>query len=641
MKNDRSIRVIAIILTFIITIIMIPPGSVLAADPIDIKWPDFSTLDGQVPGLGIPLEQTPSSINSGEYSSWAAQYRETRPDRSEKTISISILYYPDPSKMFSSRVRDIQAQLDANPDKLPIPAINRDVEGLRVIELENPGRYIFTYLYYSPRTGWNGEKALVYLNNYYITVSGKGTAWSNDAEFMEAYNTAVQYVKKAIDGLIAVSKGSLTLKYYDPIIVSSIEGFKGADIVATLKDKNGKSISDKIVYFFKDPSSELKDFFKLPAATGTAPALNINLPQAFDVLSYIITLNPFNPNKYYAVTDKNGVARWNFLENFAYTDWAPLINFKPSSGNPTLDGRIFAVVFDKDPTKSYPTGDAPRIEYAAEVPISFRGVAAITSRGMADSNKVSIIKVGPPGQENTVVKTLPYYLFKGESVKIDSNTILTIKWLSGHVITVKVKQGFTEGGTIYIDYNDAGLYRMFDQYAGNWLVETTLGGGAAALGIYLGTIGEKAAATAIGGPILAIVLAAGVIGYEGVKSAYDPLIMEPRSQILIDMEEGFSVYTLEGNAKLYNIAGESIEVPGGNTASMSSDGQFGTVQKFKDCNLNDDLRTINKSMAVMHEIQSGSSSGSSGSNGIIIGVIVGIVVIGGVIFGFSRRRKRA
>ena len=82
-----------------------------------------------------------------------------------------------------------------------------------------------------------------------------------------------------------------------------------------------------------------------------------------------------------------------------------------------------------------------------------------------------------------------------------------------------------------------------------------------------------------------------------------------------------------------------VEVSTGQSLRISPSGDFGTVTKFQESDLNEDLHLINESMPTNETAGNSSSSGSFGSIGIIIGIAVAVVLLGGVSFGLNRRRR--
>jgi hypothetical protein len=441
----------------------------------------------------------------------------------------------------------------------------------------------------------------VYRDNYLISIGCSGNAWGSDEKVLDAFNKVEQYARQVIDGFTGETRGSFVLEH-----CSSFSDWKRGeplgpgDLVATLKDKDGKGVSGKTVYFFKNSFDfDIESVLTFPAheslgfQPGSTSESDLLMSKSTDYAT--------------AVTDSGGRARWNYIANQA-------INYD-------------FLVFDKDPTVDYGSGEPAKIEYYAEVRVAFKGVAAITSRGTVNSKKESVIEVGASGQKNLVGQNLPYYVVPGEDIYFDSNSIVTVRWLNGMAMTFKIKEGFDKGGTISINYKD-------------WVVETTVSGVATATGLYLTALGETAAGAFFGGPAVAIGIVGVILVYEGLQWAYDPILVEPHSTILIDANDDISVYTVEGVARLYNTAGDKVEVAGGQTASMSPGGEFGPVSGFKESDLNGDLSLLNDTIAAAGAKEAEGSSGGSGFPVAVVGGVIAVVLVVGVVIGVGRKRRR-
>jgi hypothetical protein len=274
--------------------------------------------------------------------------------------------------------------------------------------------------------------------------------------------------------------------------------------------------------------------------------------------------------------------------------------------------------------------------------VAFKGIAAITSiLGPTNAGKPPVVTAGMPGGVKRVVTETPHYVYAGEEVFFESNSQVTIKWVLGFGLNAAVKQGFKDGGTIYINYADAGSYRAFDRYAGNPVVQAIVGPGVTGLGFYLLYTGTTTGAVMIGAPV-AIAIGVGIGIYEIGKSYLDPLFVQAHSRILIGIDEGYSVYTVEGTASLYNMDGDTIDVTTGKTATMSKDGDFGEVTSFDESDLSEELRIINDSMAAANGAQSGTSSGQASDGSFSIWLVIGgivVVLLAGAIFIVLRKRK--
>jgi hypothetical protein len=237
---------------------------------------------------------------------------------------------------------------------------------------------------------------------------------------------------------------------------------------------------------------------------------------------------------------------------------------------------------------------------------------------------------------------LPWYLVEG-IVYFDNNAIVTIRWLNGMTMTISVREGFLEDGEleyVAINYKDAGLYRWFDQTFGNWFVECTVSLAPTAIGLAIG----GPAGALIGGPI-SLLVGGIILVYEGVQWAYDPLIVLAHSVILVDLDEESGVYTVEGEATLYDPDdGSSIDIEAGHMATVSREGEFSEVVGFVESDLAPDMARVHT--VVSDQQPSGpdtipeADDGDDGGTNVAAIVVPIVIVVALVVLFIAARRRR-
>jgi len=637
--SGKFMNVIIAAVILIVGGIVLPPASPVTAD--DIDWPEFEKIDGQIDGYVLPLSGEPNVYGDRDpdgYLHYNSTYRDGE-DR-WREIVLHISYYPNTHSIYPGGLPEMIERNGSynhlgqgGESGLKWLNENKNEPDFNLILLENRDPNRFSCLYFRDNKSltipWIGHRMLAYRDNFIIAIEGEGNAWNSGDEFVKAFDMAEQYARDAIDRL----KGGLTLKYYDSITTAPGGDYTGGDLVAMLTNDKGRGVGGKEVFFFKGrydlDDADFNEIMKFPES---------------DMLSYDpgqYTLQ-FDDDYFVDSTDASGFSqrlgegRWNFIAAGAI-DYQKLIEYLKT--NDILEGTIFAVVFNKDPRVASSAGDLPRIEYIQQVTISLRGVAAIVNRGMADSGKSSMIKVGPAGNQKVVGNDLPYYLGE-DSISFDANSIFTVRWLNGLEMTFKVKEDYGGAGdqTITINYKDAGWYQWFDQTFGNTFVEMVVTAAPTVIAMAIG--GTTKAAALIGGPI-SLGIAGVVFVYEGAQYLWDPVAAVPHSQILFDFGEEISAYTVEGIVQLYHAeTGEMVEVAKDRAVTISPPGDFGEVVPFDKVDMSPDLQTV-MALLPVYDTTNGTidDSEAGGGSSAFIYIIIAVVIVG-LLVGFVLVRKR-
>ena len=629
----------------------IPCTPVMAADSF---YPDLGKITGEIPDFPVPFMNVWGMGERADGSSYIRlHYQNENSASGDPSFNLEITYYPELAELTNWDRFNLDSEQSyhlraswQHDDPILVQ------EDYRLIESVNSDDQV-SKIFYVPSYNvfpWRGFRAVLYQNHYAIRINGVVKNWTGESEFLDLFDKLEQYAKTSIDGL----HGGLFFRYYDPITTPSGGEFLGGDLVATLADENGRGISGKDIFFFKGNFSydeySFNKFFRFPES---------------DMLHYQMSSNSLilSPDYYVDTTDaygskKLGEVRWNYIQG-STIDYLGLNNFLGAHDHNNINTSLYAVVFDKDPRKDYAQNDLPEIEYIEKIDITISGIAAIVSRGRRDESNTSSIRVGEDRQE--IGNNLPYYL-TSNAIYFDTNSIFTIKWLNGLELTFKIKNGFQDDGEqeIFISYEDAGNYILFNQALGDTLVRFVIGSAPTAIGMVVG----GAAGATIGGPI-SLGIAAVIFLYDKIQENWDPIVVEPRSRILFDFDEDISVYTIEGSALIYN--GDSdkpIEIRQNNMVSISAPRECGEVTGFNGSDLPDDLHFIREWIqdnpalvqendsgdnayyqpAVTNEISSIDVNETSESNTITYikyaGIVVGIMLVSATMIVLSQRRKR-
>ncbi|MDD5095354.1 MAG: zinc ribbon domain-containing protein [Dehalococcoidia bacterium] len=613
-----------------------------------------------LPGMDLVDTQVNTTL---QYSYLNCQYGS--PQGSGKNwVEISVFYYNDTSKALSN----YQNSKDVFADAAGWAKDGRTqgVEPASLItEVSEVDRYGYVVYNYRPQAlfYW-GEMALLRNSNFvaYVHLSGPQMGAAEATSFLDS---GAKCATAIIDNK-SVKDTTFAFKYYPPIITGKEAApYVGGDLVALVRDKKtNRLVGDKEVYFFKkDYSVEDVSFNQCLKFPQTDPLYidGASLNQlggghiASDYASDSTSVGVYEEG-WAGLSASLGEARFNYLSSKALIFDALVKSLKKRD---VVSGTVYAVMFDKSSRQTYPDGSKAKIVHIAQTQVELKGIAAITSSGIEDTLKPSVIKVLSASTGEKMVNTLPYYL-REDVVYIDNNTRITITWLSGLSLSLRVKPGFLEDGKfewISIGYKYLGSFYGDWVWADSWVGNLVVEGATTIAPSIIGTLAGPSCYTGfiIGGPI-SIGVGLLVLGYEGAKSQWNPLIIEPRSEILIDTDEdGYQVYTLEGSAGLHPTdGGSALDVTQGHATTVTTDGQFGPLTEFKEADLNAEMAAF---VQAIREDQPASdtenpglgfeqppfpSSDSDDSSKIIwlVGLVAGMVVLGMASILLRKKRRQ-
>ncbi|MDD4876997.1 MAG: hypothetical protein PHQ86_07730 [Dehalococcoidales bacterium] len=604
-------------------------SNVLADEP----KPLFINQDREISDLGLEVDRSyDAPYDTPDVIGLNCHYIKQVTDNSWIVARLKIMYVVDES--YANTFYDYLVS-DMELTSQNLQSLTKDSSYYDVIQADLSTSYKSLLWVPIVNDPWyTGNRLIRQDPHYFITIEAEGRGFANRDEL----KWIVDRLERHAMEVIQAKKGVFVVfQHFDPI--TSPEGGTniGGDLVVTLKDAKNRGISGKEIFFFKkndhtnedlafDGSLKFPETAKLNIDPGSLSRWDLDLSE-----DYVSDSTDAD------WSGKLGEAKWNYVENKAIDFGYLLERFKNRAA---VKGKIYAVIFDKDPRDLYLPNDLPQIEYLAEVPVEFKGIAAIIKRGVIDTNKSSVITVGKPGNEQAV-SNLPYY-FLEDTVSFNGNTIPTIKWLNGLQMTIKVREGFNQEDqyqSLDINYKDAGWYQWFDQTFGNWFVECTVSGAPTAIGMWVG----GTAGTFIGGPI-SLGVAGVILVYEGLQATYDPLIVEPHSKILFDIEKEISVYTLEGSVKLYNSSnGNNLTINQNQTATVSSKGEFGDITDFKTGDLNDDMQVIQNEIEnqITETNNDDMNSTGGGFNFIIVIIPVAVIAVISIILVILFKNRRS
>jgi len=440
----------------------------------------------------------------------------------------------------------------------------------------------------------------------FISVSGLGLEPDFNEGTAAGLMTRLEQRARDLLGLM-----SMELNHYHPFTAANVNHHVGGDVVATLS-KNGALLPGQKVYFFLN----MKSSSALTYDPGCFVLPNLGASFAaggpFASLSHEFAI---------AETNQSGEATFNYLTGGLITNGAlkPLLLAQildRHRGFPAVFG-ITAVVFDKDPIAywSHDTTEEPRAEVISEVKISFDSIARITKIIPTDpvQHPAPFITVKSPGatpyvqinatQVNGVVSQpdsiAGYPLNLNDSVLPNQYSSVMIQWITGTTLlfSPKLDWDWKNNGevSVTIGYKDSGMY---DRINASALYFWGMGA-SGFLGFYASCKGLCVAAAPFWGWASA---AWGLIGCVGISvSVYDkyenPMIVQYKSQILFDLGENSTIYTVEGTATYFSIDDHSkIDVTTGHKLQFTAEGKAGTAATFKDSDLNADMASLLKTM---------------------------------------------
>ncbi len=635
-KPQGGIRFVLIALVLLITT---SPFSSLPIVAYADDVPQFSRSDCDCPELGIPLEDD----DDPRYSTDEVVGLHCRYDAglASRRVDLKIMYFHDP--------QDVPGMMESLEDK----HINygdydtmlgeiQDDDYYVLIEASRDSRRMSLLYTYREMALMKGSRFFRHGDHYVVSIVGEGRDFPCVAAFEQAFDLLEQHAVEVIEGN---KEEHFTFHYYDAFSKEDPPAGKSpGDLVATLKDSEGRGIPGEEIYLFRRwRSAEDDTFAECVRLPDTDPLYVDDESLEANGLSYIDRREYLCDSTDLSLLGGLGEAQLYISDAVDFT--ALLENLRQYG---EVSGTVYAVVFDKSPKQEYGEGSGARVEHVLSVPITIKGTAAIIGLGATDKAKDAKVKLVVDGKDVFVKDgNLPFFLLE-DRVYFDNNAIVTIRWLNGMTMTVSVRENFLEDNDwewLEINYKDAGWYHWFDQTFGNWFVECTLSLAPTAIGL---AIGGPAGALA-GGPI-SLLVGGIILVYEGLQWAYDPLIVRAHSVILVELGEESSVYMAEGKATLYDPDdGSSIDIEAGHMATVSREGEFGEVVAFDESDLDPDMARVYTAVSD-EEPTSPEATPSSvfedddddgGTNVAAIVVPIVIVVALVVLFIAARRKRKA
>ncbi len=600
--------------------------------------PEFSESDCDCSDLGIALHwDGDPRYETDDVVGLHCRYSDSG-DTEDRRMILKIMYFHDPQYV----ARMIEYLEDKHMGDYDTRLVQYQTDDYHVlIEASSDSRRM-SLLYTYKHTGLMlGSRLIRHGDHYLASIVGEGKGFSSATTFEEAFDVLEQHAVEVIE---ADKEEHFTLQHYDAFSEEDPpSGESRGDLVATLKDSEGRGISGEEVYFFKELYSlEDRAFFYSLRFPETEPLYVDEASLQAHGLRYAELDEYAVDSTDASLTGNLGEAKWNYISGNGI-DFEKLLRALKRDGE--VGGTVYAVVFDKSPRQEYADGSRAEVQNVVSLPLTFKGAAAIIGIGALDGSKSAVVKLRQVHEaEAREVVSAPCYFVEG-IVYFDSNAIVTIRWLNGMTMTVSVREGFLEDGEleyVAISYRDAGLYRWFDQTFGNWFVECTLSLAPTAIGLAIG----GPAGALIGGPV-SLLVGGIILVYEGVQWAYDPLIVTAHSEILVDLGEESSVYTVEGGATLYDPDdGSSIDIEAGHMATVSGEGEFGEVVEFNESDLDPDIARVYGAISgeepAAPEATPSSVFDDDDDGGVNISAIVVPIFLAALIVIFiAARRKRA
>jgi PGF-CTERM protein len=374
---------------------------------------------------------------------------------------------------------------------------------------------------------------------------------------------------------------TLTLEHYPPYSEPKGDLRRAGDLVATLKDKNGKGVSGKTVFFYVESETNLWGVLE-----NTICPLHLD----WALIDY------YFPNLSYfgdADTNNEGIARFNYIKYRCVK--ADILSERIRDAGENIKGPVVAAVFNQELTA---------IEQDASVVVEFSGVARITEVSVHgdyneiewDERKVRVAKEGrnkavydrkhiPKGGLPNGARCTPYDLLCGDAIFLDKNDCVELLWLSGLKMKIKTKPSVLGDNLAKVTIGRTGLADVWEReiygYTRSGLFNTVILGG---VGLAISTSYPiSAAVIGVAQPVMYV--AQWFVG----ETPFVITVQE--STILADFDETKATfYTVEGTNRILNPNDLSMTtIPTGHKISVSSDGTLGPVSEFDRSELNDDL----------------------------------------------------
>jgi hypothetical protein len=382
---------------------------------------------------------------------------------------------------------------------------------------------------------------------------------------------------------------TLTLKHYPPYYKPEKDDPRRAgDLVATLIDKDGNGVSDKTVFFYVEPGTNLKGVLEYPLSP---PNDWIRISHNFPGVSYVG----------YAYTSNKGIARFNYIRHRCIK--ADILSKRIRDTGENIKGPVVAAVFNQELTA---------IEQEASVDIELSSVARITNISihgeqcdiLGKKGKILFTRINkkPITVHERDCLDKGYDLLCDDVISLDKDDCIELMWFDGMKIKIKTKPHVLEEDMVDITIGKRELAHqlsrdMYDFRQHDLFSTITLGGAGAILGfcalpIIVPTIGIPAATVgAIGYPALALGLVSIGIAFEGIYYGETPFVLSRmKSIILVDpTSSGINFYTIEGDNELITPKGFKRNITTGHKISLLPDGTFSQISEFDRSELNEEL----------------------------------------------------
>ena len=381
---------------------------------------------------------------------------------------------------------------------------------------------------------------------------------------------------------------TLTLKHYPPYYKPGKDDPRRAgDLVATLKDKNGKGVSGKTVFFYVEPGTNLKGVLE---NTICPPHLDWAL-----IDYYFPDLSYFGD----ADTNDEGIARFNYIKYRCIK--ADILSERIRDTGENIKGPVVAAVFNQELTA---------IEQEASVVVEFSGVAKITRISVygdshetkGEERKIRVIKGDnesipvydkdyiPQGKLSEKAKCTPYHLLSGDAILLDKNDSVELIWITGEKTEIRPKPSVFEEEEICFakltigafDFDGQTLNKIYECIQDDYFSTVTLTGLGLCLACYNTPLGVSSIVIALTGKY-----------FEEVPY----VIMRSKSKILVDpTSSGVTFYTVEGSNELITPEGLKRNVTTGHKISVLPNGTFSQISEFERSELNEDLSYLLESI---------------------------------------------
>jgi len=484
------------------------------------------------------------------------------------------------------------------------------------------------------RLDYGGETFFRYSEKYIIDIHG----WAESSIFVQALDILERHAKAIIDG-----RKKISFKHYDPF-----EHFKpgmglkiepAGDLVATLKDKDGKGIEGERVIFYaikeenpdqREPGKNLRGVLK------QAPGLAFEAP-IYDLLN-------IDQYTYLDVgyTDKDGEAKVNYiLENLIDPKEFSKILVQQTymhGEEGKIGGTIKTVILERKENEW-------KIKYEASIPIEFKGIAQIvkiSGEGRSSEFKEAYLKEYPdspkwgPGRVRVKrILTYPQFdyrtveegflLMPGDIIDIDGNTKIEIVWINGNKATVELPDKIPLGGDVPFRPPHSRMILLPTAYDSGFHYPVE--------GIMADLFGfgiNKGVDFLIESiPVVGKSAKIGVDIYRSITKEIDWSKQSPfakiriRSTVRIDSTgDNIKIYNIEGSPDIKTVKGEEVTLKDGEMVTVSEDGTLSEVQSF------DPEKDLEEWSEYLQSSDSEEPSGPSlPSLGKLLPIIVIIVVI--------------